>query len=314
MLKTVTYGTAPASHLATRCLKELSIRCSQENSIISRIIAEDFYVDDLCTGGSTVQEVLNIKQQVSRILLSAGFELRKFYCNVAEVIENTLEQTVHIGESSSNKKLGLYWDTANATFKYSINVQLSQRFTTRTILSCIAQIFDPLGLLVPVVMLAKIIIQKLGQCKKSWDESIPLDILTSYRGFYSQLGDLNDLEVSRKIRVSRHVLVELHGFADANETGYGACIHLRSVNGDGHCSVSLLCSKTRVASMKTTTIPRLELCAAFLLAELYRRVIGSLNISFDKSFFWSDSTIVFTPKTPPDNTFRGMTPILNHPV
>ncbi|KAH1028783.1 hypothetical protein HUJ05_002115 [Dendroctonus ponderosae] len=115
MLKTVTYGTAPASHLATRCLKELSIRCSQENSIISRIIAEDFYVDDLCTGGSTVQEVLNIKQQVSRILLSAGFELRKFYCNVAEVIENTLEQTVHIGESSSNKKLeklgyqGTFW-------------------------------------------------------------------------------------------------------------------------------------------------------------------------------------------------------------
>lgn len=56
---------------------------------------------------------------------------------------------------------------------------------------------------------------------------------------------------------NKHLInIELHGFADASQTSYGACVYLRSILNDGSCNLRLLCSKNRVAALKTTTIPR----------------------------------------------------------
>lgn len=293
-LNTLTYGTGSAAYLATRCLKELSIQCNQSNHLISQIIAKDFYVDDLCTGGSTVNEVKNIKLQISQLLLSGGFHLRKFHSNEPAVLTNdqgSENASVHFGEPGENKTLGLYWDSKNDIFKYSIQMTMKGSVTKRNILSCIAQIFDPLGLIAPVVITAKIVIQRLWQLKLSWDESVPLDVLTKWRAIYNQLVDLNDLKIPRTILIKNPISIELHGFSDASEVAFGACIFVRSIDSTGDCQVNLLCAKTRVAPLKVQTIPRLELCGALLLAELANKVKISLNIPFKKIYYWCDSTI-----------------------
>lgn len=56
-LNTVTYGTASASFLDTRCLLELSKLNKKIYSLTSKCIKEDFYVDDLLTGGDSIDEL-----------------------------------------------------------------------------------------------------------------------------------------------------------------------------------------------------------------------------------------------------------------
>jgi len=53
------------------------------------------------------------------------------------------------------------WNTKDDTLQHTINVSNSQKITKRTMLSILSKIFDLLGLLGPVTLYAKIIIQRL---------------------------------------------------------------------------------------------------------------------------------------------------------
>ncbi|XP_018400322.1 PREDICTED: uncharacterized protein LOC108777840 [Cyphomyrmex costatus] len=85
--------------------------------------------------------------------------------------------------------------------------------------------------------------------------------------------------------------MEIHGFCDASEIAYGCCIYIKTVNSRGDATVNLLCAKSRVAPLKNVSLPRLELCAALLLAEVYQQVLQALTITPDWTYLWSDSTI-----------------------
>lgn len=110
--------------------------------------------------------------------------------------------------------------------------------------------------------------------------------------FAEQLILLNDLRFDRRLLHLCSSQIELHGFCDASQKAYGACIYLRSVDSSGKVIISLYCSRSRVAPIKTPqTIPRLELCAAVLLAELYTIVRSAIKININRVFFWTDSII-----------------------
>ncbi|XP_076382077.1 uncharacterized protein LOC117218271 [Megalopta genalis] len=72
---------------------------------------------------------------------------------------------------------------------------------------------------------------------------------------------------------------------------YGACIYLRSSNINGQVQPRLLCAKSRVAPLKSMTLPRLELYGAQLLAKLYETILHSMHVEIDQTVFWTDSTI-----------------------
>jgi len=84
--------------------------------------------------------------------------------------------------------------------------------------------------------------------------------------------------------------LELHSFADASERAYGACIYIRSTDFEDSHHTSLVCSRSRVSPLKNLSLPRLELCAALLSAQL-TQVLQSINIKFDCVYHWSDSNI-----------------------
>ena len=165
-------------------------------------------------------------------------------------------------------------------FKYSsINHLPSlETPTKRSILSRISLIFYPLGLLDLVTLLAKSIMQDLWRFKFDWDESIPLELHTKWKRFETELQELHGIRIPRFVTTTeQYISLELHGFSDASEIAYGACIYLHSTSIDGAYRTHLLCSKSRVTPLKCSSLPRLKLCDALLLARLIYKISKCLQ-------------------------------------
>ncbi|XP_072395063.1 uncharacterized protein [Diabrotica undecimpunctata] len=296
-LNTVTYGTASASFQVIRCLFQLASENKDLHPTASKIIKRDFYVDDLLTGGDCAESLSNVCKDINNILNSGCFELRKWVSNDPVVLNKIqsskcLSNLKSFGGEEKVKVLGLNWMCDSDTLTYKVaDLPNPNKVTKRIILSRIAQIYDPLGLLSACTITAKIIMQILWQEKQGWDESVPQIIFTQWQHFKEELLRLNNIEIPRYVKLKDSISCELHGFSDASNKAYGAAIYVKSVDSDGHVLVLLLCAKSKVAPLKVISIPRLELCGALLLARLSERVIKSSDINFDKVFHWSDSTI-----------------------
>ena len=97
---------------------------------------------------------------------------------------------------------------------------------------------------------------------------------------------------------------QLHNFADASQQGYGAVSYLRITNNDGIVHCAFVMSKSRLTSLKTLTIPRLELSAAVVAIRLSNMIQRELDMKIDDTFFWTDSTCVLSYLANQDKRFQ----------
>ena len=297
-LNTVTYGTSSASFLATRSLHQLANDEALFYPKAAQVLKNDFYVDDMLTGAATRDEAISIRDKLIEVTRRGGLNLRKWASNDYDLInslsERSEESFLLLNSDKTTKTLGINWDMKHDSLIYTfIQTDNDKRITKRNILSQIAQLFDPLGLLGPIISYAKILMQGVWKLGLDWDSSLPIEIHTAWRNYRSQLPRRDTIKIDRKILAKNYINLQLHGFSDASERAYGACIYIRSETANKKYETHLVCSKSRVAPLKSTTLPRLELCAALLLAQLFDASIQALaQLSFEKIIFWSDSTIV----------------------
>lgn len=85
-------------------------------------------------------------------------------------------------------------------------------------LSTVAKLFDPLGLLGPITLLAKIIMQKLWQLKLDCEESVSSSIHTFWTDFHSKMNLIDELRFDRKVLLEGATNTEIHALCD---TRYG---------------------------------------------------------------------------------------------
>lgn len=304
-LNTITYGTAPASFLAVRVLHELAAENSEAFPAASRAILKDFYVDDLITGSDTINNTIQLKQDISSIFNSAGMTLRKWKSNDSYILNdlnNKIDKSqYYIIDDVCVKTLGVLWNAKLDTFQFTTNTDQNSTVTKRSILSSIARMFDPLGIIGPVIIKIKMILQALWQLNIEWDESLPTSLYTEWIRIRDKINLLSNLDVPRHVMLLEPTEIELHGFCDASENAYGCCVYIRSIDSHGACKVRLLCAKSRVAPLKKLTLPRLELCGAVLLAHLVKEITKTIDINFHKQVYWCDSTItIYWIRTSPN--------------
>ncbi|XP_076295805.1 uncharacterized protein LOC143216540 [Lasioglossum baleicum] len=296
-LTTITFGLAPAPYLAIRCLHQLANDEEGDFPEAAIRIKRDLYVDDLLTGTDSIEDAKTLQRQIITLLKRGGLNIRQWASNEPELLSGLNEELIHpkiLGDSTTMKTLGVSWDARRDTIRYSVQQTVTKEVTKRSVLSTIARIYDPLGLLGPITIVAKIFMQRLWALKINWDESLPANIHTEWTKFEGDLQVLNNIEFTRFVRLKNARQTELHGFCDASERAYGACLYVRTIDQDGSIRANLLCAKSRVAPLSQITLARLELCGAALLATLFRTVQDALIHHVDKVVFWTDSTVVLS--------------------
>ena len=266
-------------------------------------ILNSFYVDDCLKSVDTVHRAKHIVQQMCDLLSYGGFHLTKFISNSREVMSAIPEEDwskevknrdLQCQTLPVERALGVKWDVEADTFSFAANIK-EKPVTRRGILSVVSSIFDPLGFMNPFMLPAKRIIQELCRKKVMWDSPLSIDDEQSWRRWLRDLEELTQLKVGRCLKpvdFDHVTTAELHHFSDASCSGYGAVSYLRQcdVNGRIHCSFVI--SKARVAPLRETTIPRLELCAAVLSAKLDGMIRNEMDITVSRSVFWTDSSVV----------------------
>ncbi|CAK9832817.1 hypothetical protein ANTRET_LOCUS9598 [Anthophora retusa] len=304
-LNTITYGTASAPYLATKALRHIGERHQKTHPLASRVIVHDFYVDDLLTGTDSISETIQLKNELDTILRSSGFELRKWASNETSILspQTVDSKQLQIISDTAPKTLGLFWNFEQDILTFSVKNSVNPRITKRTILSEISQIFDPLGLIGPATIQAKMILQELWQLRVSWDESLPQHLHSQWNTFREELMYINEIKIPRHAITVDNQKIELHAFSDASEKAYGACVYLRTLSNQGRWSTHLLCAKSKVAPLKVVSLPRLELCGAQLLAQLVKKIRASIDMACEE-YYWCDSTIVLAWISSPSKQWK----------
>lgn len=298
-LNTVTYGVASSPYLAIRVLKQLADDEADKYPLGSKVLKKGFFVDDLLWSVATQEEAMQLQDELLALLKKGGFDLRKWSSNCPELLarvpadyrETPLE--FQDDKDFSIKVLGLQWMPAEDVFSFNTTLP-SDHVTKRSVLSQIGRQFDPLGLVAPCIFYAKCFMQKLWLQELDWDDRLPSELEKEWMTYASRVPLLSNFRLGRQVTVSQHCYHQLLGFSDASILGFAAVVYLRTLNPEGEVKVGLVIAKSRVAPLRTKSIPRLELQGALLLAQLvgYTKSILSDQIVIHDTFLFTDSTVV----------------------
>ena len=253
------------------------------------------HVDDFNSSCDSIEACSKFYNKCKSRLKQGSFNLRKFESNSHELEIEMSEDDFE--PNSCTKVLGLNWNKNKEALFLSFDNLVSSAAlipTKRQVLHFVASLFDPLGLLNPVVVKLKILFQNICVSKIRWDEIIIDDFYNEWRIIIDDFAIAPTIYLPRwYLKFSSGAQFELHAFSDSSLKAYGGCVYLRCIFNCENQRSSLIASKSKVASISKSTVPRLELRGMMLLAELtdtiYQELKCTLNIT--SVTCWTDSTI-----------------------
>ncbi|KAL7868352.1 hypothetical protein SRHO_G00097360 [Serrasalmus rhombeus] len=211
---------------------------------------------------ATEEAAISMCQDLTKICANGGFRLNKWVSNRRKVLDS---------------------------------IPRDHPFTRRGLLSVIGSVYDPLGILAPVVLPAKAILQELCRLKIGWDDDLPENMKKRWSSWLTSLPALEHFSVARCFKPKEFgncVFAQLHHFADASEDAYGSVSYLLLRNESNETQCAFMMGKSRVAPLRPPTIPRLELTAATVAVKMDGILRRELQLNLAESIFWTDSTVV----------------------
>ena len=282
--KSVLFGSTSSPFLLQATLNYHLAHNYPDNKY-AEIIRESLYVDNLQGVVSDEQTLLEIYRQINYILNQASMPLQE-WCSNSEALNQIIKldyptETVDL----TVKVLGLCWNRVT-DYLSSKPVTWTKVTTKRHLMSNCGKIYDPLGLICPVTVQFRQIMQQAWSLHLEWDENLPVSIVKQWDSLVKQTQGIETLCYPRMV-CEREENCELHVFSDASPKSYGAVSYIMK-KGE---NPKILMAKARVAPLKPKTLPQLELTAVLIASKLAKYINDTLEIQITETHIWSDSEI-----------------------
>ncbi|KAH7705747.1 Pao retrotransposon peptidase family protein [Aphelenchoides avenae] len=278
---------------------------------LSREILANCYVDNIYLTADDLAEASAKYQDSKEIFASMNMNLREFATN--DTSFNSSLPKDDQARFEGFKQLGIHWDLDAVEWVFdfkvgSLNENWSPKVrrgrkksntttclepTKRLVSSTTLSRFDPLGLVNPAILPARLAVQAACKAKYGWDDPVNTDIVDQWNKAVDCWAS-TETRVPRLIKPKGDEVVELHVFCDASGYSYGACAYLTVQTTEGTRSSHLVFSRSRLKPLNANlTIPRLELMAAVLGVRLIAFLQTQLTAKVSHVTLWTDSQVVF---------------------
>ena len=264
-------------------------------------VIRSFYVDDYLRSSDTVSEALQHAVHLKTMLAQAGFNITKWLSNelaavsdIPESQQSAKTQDLALGGQVKERALGVMWHVDSDNIGYNV-CDKSKPITKRGVLSTLSSVYNPLGLVSPFILQARVIMQELCRQKIEWDDQLPELQAQQWDIWKKDLKKLSEFKVPRWIKTRASTSsYQLHHFCDASMVAYGVVSYLVMKGEEGQVQSEIVMAKSRLAPIKVVSIPRLELLACTLAARQDRMLTQELStqVKLQPAQFWTDSKIV----------------------
>ncbi|GFS85441.1 reverse transcriptase domain-containing protein [Trichonephila clavipes] len=152
-LKTVTYGNASAPFLAIRTLKQLAMDEASRFPLAFKVALQDVYMDDVVSGAQNLDTACQLQCQLKNMLETCGMKLHKWNSNSKELLNSSSNQehSFSTNAESAIKTFGISWKPTGDYFMFKVSIPSIASYTKRDVLSVLARLYDPLGIIGPVI-------------------------------------------------------------------------------------------------------------------------------------------------------------------
>ena len=282
-----------------------------------KIIHDSTYIDDIIDCCKNKQDAIERAEEICLILKKGNFHIKGWILSGGITLDENGRSTSNNEDSDADveitcdkndveKVLGMKWMPVEDYFTFEVCIKFGKRryneelpsvLTKRMLVSFLNGIYDPMGLVNPVISSGKILIRKIWghEPKLDWDTALPEHLYMECLAFMKNMLALNKILVRKCIRplnaIANPVLIT---FSDASKQIFGACCFLQWKLDDGSHACSLVLAKSRVAPLKVITIVRLELLAAVMATRMRKYIVKEGRIQIDRFIHIVDSEIVRT--------------------
>lgn len=265
--------------------------CASQSPLADTIL-QNLYVDNLMLTFSTPSNAIDAYTEIKQIFKDACMNIRTFLSNskaVHEAIPPEDRQEKFAGTTRSGqiiKVLGVPWDSSQDTLFLTINETQKHFDTKRKLLSFLSAIYDPLGLMQPILLPLKLLLQELWKAGYEWDDQIAPSHISQLQQITQEWHF--ERAVPRMI-LSHRDNPQFHVFVDASAKAYAAVVYVKL---SPNSTPNILIAKSRLAPVKPVSIPKLELLAMVIGVRLLKFAVMQLRVQNSLQYLWSDSRCV----------------------